>query len=323
MNFQNLEYFIAAAEGESISKAAEKIHISQQALSGHIMRLEEELGCVLFERRPAFQLTYSGKCFLKTARSILDMQHQAQILLADINNNRRGDLRIGVSHTRGQAILPLLLPDFSRMYPLVDLSITEASTAELEKNLEDGLIDIMIGFMPVMLDSAEVTPLIRDRLLLVLPKTLLTNEFGSRTEEICRNYHKHPDISLFKDLPFILLKKGERIRTIADREFASHNITPKIRIETRNIQTAFSLAAEEMGVCICPEMYLNSIYTASGANDSYVRKKVVLLPLLGDDKYDTIGIGYNRSRYLSHIAADFIKMSVEKCRSLGMMINTK
>lgn len=318
MNFQNLEYFIAAANDESISKAAEKLRISQQALSGNIMRLEEELGCKLFDRRPNLELTYSGKCFFETAQAILDMQRQSQKLLSDINNSRRGELRIGISHTRGQTILPLLLPDFSRMYPLVDISISEATTEELEKSLEKGSIDIMIGFMPVMFKSAEVKLLARDRLFLVLPKSLLKQHFGEKSEEICRRYREKPDLSLFKDFPFVLLKKGERIRKIVDREFAAHNITPNVKIETRSIQTTFSLATEGMGVCVFPEMYLNSIYMAWSSKDSYARGRVELLPLLGEDNCDTIGIGYNRDRYLSHIAADFIKMSVEKCRSLGM-----
>lgn len=54
MNFQNLEYFLAAAEEPSLTRAAERLHISQQALSNQIARLEEELGCRLFARKPSF-----------------------------------------------------------------------------------------------------------------------------------------------------------------------------------------------------------------------------------------------------------------------------
>ena len=74
MNFQNLEYFVETAKALNITKAAEQLHISQQALSNHIIKLEEELGCRLFERRRGLQLTYSGKQLYKSAEQILDIR---------------------------------------------------------------------------------------------------------------------------------------------------------------------------------------------------------------------------------------------------------
>ena len=114
MNFQNLEYFITTAKEGNITRAAEQLNISQQALSGSIARLEEELGCSLFERRPVFKLTYSGKCFYEKAREMLDLKEQSRVMIEDINGNIKGELKIGVSHTRGQVILPALLPAFSK-----------------------------------------------------------------------------------------------------------------------------------------------------------------------------------------------------------------
>lgn len=316
MNFQNLEYFIAAAEESSISRAAERLNISQQALSGSIARLEKEMDCRLFDRRPDLSLTYSGKCFLKTANSMLDLKKQSDLLLGDINDSLRGELRIGVSHTRGQAILPFLLPEFNRRYPKAELSIAEASTTELEKSLERGKIDVMIGFMPVMSESAEMQPLMKDRLMLVLPKTLLAEHFGSHADRICEKYRESKDISLFKDMPFILLKENERIRKVVNREFTARGIYPIVRTETQNIQTAFSLASEGMGISICPELYLKSKYTVPGLSFPEMHEKITVLPFSGTAGYDTIGIGYNRDRYLSRIAKDFINITVERCKLL-------
>ena len=63
MNFLTLKYFIAVAEELSITKASEKLFISQQSLSKHIIKLEKELEVTLFERAPTMSLTYAGKRF--------------------------------------------------------------------------------------------------------------------------------------------------------------------------------------------------------------------------------------------------------------------
>ena len=316
MNFQNLQYFLTTAEEGNITRAAERLHISQQALSNHIARLEEELDCRLFVRKPNLELTYSGKCFQKSAAKILDIQRQTAAVIGDINGSRRGELRIGISHTRGQAILPLLLPDFHKAYPLAELSVLEGSTEELEADLERGIIDVLIGFTPFLLESAETRELTREQLFLVAPKALLAQSFGPDAAAVLAAYRGSHDLGLLRALPFVLLKKGDRIRALVDSEFRQQGIEPDVCFETRNIQTAFALASEGMGLTVCPTMYLDSRYTISGQADSYIRQKVEVVPFFSRGNTDVIAIGYNRERYLSQIAKDFIDMSVQKFHAL-------
>ena len=310
MNFQNMEYFLAAAESGSITKAAEKMKITQQAMSNAIARLENELGCRLFERTRGLELTYSGKKYREAALSMLDLHHQTLTMLSDINEHVRGELRLGISYTRGQAILPFLLPEYIKARPLVELSILEGSSRELEKHLEQGDIDVMIGFAPFSFEGAAWRPLMKDRLFLVFPKTLLEAHFGSYEDGITmiERYEKNHDIGLFKNLPFVLLNKGDRIRTITDRLFHEANIKPKIELETTNTQTAVAVAAEGVGITICPELYLTSRYLAFGSGDSYIRRKVTVCPLFHDNADDTIAACFNENRYLSKAAEDFIDL---------------
>lgn len=308
MNFQNLTYFLTAAQERNLTRAAERLHISQQALSNHIARLEEELDCQLFERRAGLELTYAGRVFLRSVEQMLDIRRQTAAAIEDIKKNRRGELRIGVSHTRGQAILPLLLPRFSRLYPHAELSIVEGSSRELEKELERGEIDVLIGFAPFLIEGAQCVELMQERLFLVAPKQLLAERFGAQAQALCAAYREAPDLRVFRSLPFVLLTKSDRIRALVDQEFARCGIRPDIIIETKNVQTAFALAAEGMGLTVCPELYLNCRYTAGGDPASYTRQKVEILPLFPGT--DTIAIGYHRERYLSRMAKDFIDMSV-------------
>ncbi len=314
MNFQNMEYFMMAAETGNITRAAEKLHISQQALSDCISRLEAELGCRLFERRQGLELTYSGRQYRAAAERMLDLHRQTLVMLNDINDNLRGELRIGVSYTRGQAILPLVLPDFIRQFPLAELSVQEDSTQMLESLLERGEIDVMIGYAPFRIDRAEAFPLMRDRLHLVIPKSLLLNHWHTEAEAEARlsAFRKGHDISLFRDFPFVMLKEGDRIRTITDQVFKNARIKPRIKFETNNTQTAMALAAEGIGIAVCPELYLNSNYVASGTAGYYIRRLVEACPLFDDSLSDTIAIGYNKDRYCSKIASSFIRLCLEK-----------
>ena len=315
MNFQNLEYFLTTASEGNITRAAERLHVSQQALSNQIARMEQELGCKLFERKQNLQLTYAGMQFKASAEKILDIQRQTTTELDDIRNSRRGELRIGISHTRGQTILPLILPKFSRRYPQVDLHVIEGSTHILEESLEKGRIDVLIGFAPFMVDCAEYRNLMTEHLFLIIPTSLMNEQFGERATEILEEYRKTLDISLFRNMPFVLLRSGDRIRAITDREFFRRGISPKIRIETQNIQTAFALASEGMGITVCSQMYLESPFVISGHADYESRKKVEILPFSSQELNDSIAIAYNRERYLSKIASDFIEMTLAEFQS--------
>ena len=322
MNFQNLEYFLVVASEGNITKAAERLHVSQQALSNSIARLEKELDCKLFERKKDLELTYGGKQFKTSAEKILDIRHQTQTVLQEVGEGRRGELRIGISYTRGQAILPLILPAFSRRYPLVELHVTEGSTHVLEEDLDHGRIDVLIGFAPFMVESAEYTELMKDHLYLVLPKILMAQTFGERAQNMLNKYQREMDISLFKDMPFVLLKEGDRIRAIVDREFYAKGLKPQIKLETQNIQTAFALASEGMGLAVCPELYLDSTYVAPGMTQSSVRKKVDVLPFSNSASQDAIAIGYNRNRHLSHFAVDFINTALATFNKPMITIST-
>ena len=115
-------------------------------------------------------------------------------------------------------------------------------------------------------------------------------------------------------MPFVLLRSGDRIRTIVDREFFNKGISPKIRIETQNIQTAFALASEGMGITVCSQMYLESPFVISGHEEYESRKKVEILTFSNQQLSDSIAIAYNRERYLSRIASDFIEMTLSEFR---------
>lgn len=307
MNLQNLQYFLSVVKEKNMTKAAESLGITQQALSSQISRLEQEYGCTFFDRRHGYTLTQSGKRFYDSARQILSIDSETVRIINDINKNRMGELKIGISFSRGQAILPLILPEFHEKYPMIQLSVIEGSTRALEEDLAKGTIDLLIGYAPFMLETVVSEELVKEHIYLVVPDN---KKYASVTE----TYLKKHDLSIYSGYPFILLKGNDRIRTLVNAEFHRYKTTPDIVLETENIQTAFSLASAGMGITVCPELYLSSPYTIAGETDSDVRNSVKILPFPDNRYSDTIAIGYSYEKYLSRAAKDFIDITIKKLR---------
>ena len=101
MNFLHLKYFLLVAEELNITRAAERLYISQQSLSNHISNLERELDVKLFTRSPKLSLTYAGDMLVDTATQILDLHSQFLTKVGDINRHYMGMLRLGISQVSG------------------------------------------------------------------------------------------------------------------------------------------------------------------------------------------------------------------------------
>ena len=123
MNLRSLHYFLIAAEEMNFTKAAERLFISQQALSSHIKRLEDEYGVRLFERRPALHLTLEGEEMQFYARQILADEMRMRTVFSDIRESCRGKLKIGISRLRASA--------FSRRYGVFIIRPTQTYPSSL------------------------------------------------------------------------------------------------------------------------------------------------------------------------------------------------
>ncbi len=262
----------------------------------------------LFERNPRFTLSPAGKRLKAAAEQIGNIERQLHLELDDLSQNNTGELRIGVSYTRGQALLPRLLPPFHQKHPGITVTILEGSSSELQENLTKGRIDLFIGYVPRDLDAFEAAELGRERLFLIVPKTFMAALFGDKADEKRREFADGVDIRAFRDLPFILLDRDDRVRRMADRLFSRYDITPRILLETRNIQTAFALAMEGMGLTIYPELFLSSQSLLPSAQAA--REAVDAFPL-DSDLAQTIVVAYHPEKYLSKAARDFIEEAQE------------
>ena len=123
---------------------------------------------------------------------------------------------------------------------------------------------------------------------------------------IREKYALAADIDAFRDLPFVLIKKGNRTRSIVDQCFSRHNFSPKLILETENTVTTLAMAQSGIGITICPELFLLAMPAGTGGD-----RDVDIFPLTDPSTSSNLVAGYRPDRYLSHFGERFIELAQE------------
>lgn len=309
INFLNLEYFLVAAEELNFTRAAKRLFISQQSLSNHISNLEKEFDVVLFNRTTPLTLTYAGQALKSKARKLLALKEETYRELADIKDFSVGQLTIGVSHTRGRIILPEVLPLYKERFPNIELKLVEGNSSELASGLLHGDIDLIIDMLPFKVEQVETVPICEEEILLAVPDIVLERAFPGQLSQIKEQLSVHPDLSILQDCPFLMLHKGNRVRTIADEMFEDAQITPNIILETENIETVLALTLKGMGITFYPRMFISSYQNIKNRSSS--PHPVNFYSLNYSKAHRVLAIGYHKGHYMSQATREFIQIVKE------------
>ncbi len=171
MELRHLRYVVAVAECLNFREASRKLHVSQPSLSVQIKQLEDEVGVRLFHRsKRHVEITRGGEAFLITAREVLSMLERSSSAARQAQQGEVGTIRIGFVPNASVAIVPRLLEEIKKQLPLVDVELKEWPEATQIRELQSGALDIGITHREKVPDSLESMLLLRERLLLALPK---------------------------------------------------------------------------------------------------------------------------------------------------------
>lgn len=251
MNFSSFDYFIALAHERSYTRAADVLHITQQSLSAAIAALEHELGCPLVVRRTPLELTYAGRVFLQYAERFHQTRDEMQRVFCDISENQRGELRIGITYTRGRAIVPAILPAFQAQFPHVRVILIEKTNQALLKLLNDGQIDLAIAHFTKAAPGIVLQPFYTEAtMLLVHDKLLQANgiDLAAHRDEI-----EQGDLRILRSCPFVLGSAEDIVGNLERAAFRQAGYQPIVQAISSNSETLLALCAEGIGACFCPE----------------------------------------------------------------------
>lgn len=148
MELRVLQYFLAIAREESISKAAEYLHVTQPTLSRQIKDLEEELGTVLFERGSRkITLTDDGMLLRKRAEEIIGLVNKTESDIISGKSSLDGDVYIGCGETEGMRYIARAIKKVQDIHPEMKFHLHSGNAEDITERLEKGLIDfgVLIG----------------------------------------------------------------------------------------------------------------------------------------------------------------------------------
>jgi DNA-binding transcriptional LysR family regulator len=149
MELRHLRYFVAVAEEENVTRAAERLHVSQPPLSRQIRDLEEELSVTLFERTArTVRLTTAGKLFLEESRAVLQRVEAAMQSVKAAAGGIRGELSIGFAPSLTVEILPEVLRLFQPAFPGIKVTLHDMSSEEMLSGVEKGTLQLALMAMP-------------------------------------------------------------------------------------------------------------------------------------------------------------------------------
>ena len=264
MNLKSLEYFVEVAKDLSITGAAQRLYISQQALSLQIKKLEQYYGVTLFERHPKFRLAHAGAQLLEGAQKILQENMEIINNLSEISDSHTGTLRIGIPAYRVAECFHLILPEFHQKWPKVSLQIVESSSEEMLQMLYSGALDILVGTptqeeIRTLSDRVEFSFLIDDRTYLICSDKLLEHHFGDNIQSVKKRSMANLNLRDFIDVPFMLHKPPMRLRTVEDDCFRSAGFKPNVYIESSNTELMLALYPCHLAAFFCRRSRLPSL----------------------------------------------------------------
>lgn len=242
MDIKQLIYFTAIVDEGNISSAAKKLHISQPPLSSQIHNLEQELGCVLFERGARkIQLTEAGEILYRRAQAIIGMADTVKRELTDYSSGMKGVLRLGMVSSVGSTALETWIKPFSAKFPGVRYELSEANTYVIADMLRSDIIDMAFVRSPFNYDDMDMIPLKKEKMYAVGDKKF----FGGGSAKI-----------LMKEVgtkPLIIYKRWEKIFMGI---FKEDGLQPDIICLNDDARTTAAWAEAGMGIGIMPKSAL-------------------------------------------------------------------
>ncbi|MCG7342703.1 LysR family transcriptional regulator [Sporosarcina sp. ACRSL] len=292
MTTTELEIIKALAEEGNMRKAAERLFLSQPALSQRLQTIEKEWGTMLFIRsQKGLEPTPAGELVIAFAKETIVKKEETAEMIASLADKVHGTLKIACASIVGQTWLPQVLKEFVQLYPDAKVSLMTGWSSEIVKALYDG--EAHIGIVRGQVDwKSRKSYLFRDRLYLVDKEITSINELTNT------------------DRTFIQFKSDSNYYMEIQRWWQRHfSQYPKRQITVDQIETCKQLALNGIGYAILPSITL--------AGDEKVNK----IPLLNSEEEfeltrDTWLIGYDSTFELKQVSAftEIVNLHAEKLR---------
>lgn len=294
MDLKQLEYMIKIAEENNITKAAEKLFITQSALNQQLLKLEKDLGTQLFVRsRTNWHPTYAGEIYIENAKKMVRIKKDTYNQINDLMDIKKGKISIGFTPERGTEMFASIYPIFYKKYPNIKMEPMELTVKQQQHEISIGNLDI--GFLTLQdyqKTNDEYIHICSEEIILAVPKAHPLAHLGGKLGK------KLPEISIerFKNDSFAIMQKGSTLREIYDRLLADLHFNPHILLETRSCHNLYHMVSEGICCSVIPITYAQN-------NSNVVYFSINQKPVW------EVCISYKKGTYISDPVKELIKIA--------------
>ena len=243
MDFKTLHYFVTVAEELNITRAAERLNMSQPPLSTQIRLLEEDYGTQLFIRnKKGLMLSPTGEILYKRARQILELAEHARLEVDSYEKELSGNLRLGTVEGRAPFLLARWIAGFTEEFPLVTYTVRSGGSDDILDQLYHHLLDIAVIAAPYNQERLYGFPVSSEPWVAIIPKE----------HPLAAKEGRQIRLSDLSGEPLIVPERPSRVEAI-EHWFEEKNLHPVFRAKTSNYIDAVSLAEQGVGICIFPQ----------------------------------------------------------------------
>ena len=239
MNLNHLAVFHAVAGELSISRAAERLMVSQPAVSKQLAQLERSLKAQLVDRLPrGVRLTASGELLAGYARRIFAQVEEAEHAMGELAGGRRGRLAVAATPTIGTYWLPSLLVKYRRTHPGVEMRMEVHPTTTITRLLLDGAVDVGLAESAAEGEGINSSVFMKDRMTAIAPpKHPLAKRASISAEELCRE-------------PFVVRELGSGSKSLVERALLERRLKVKPVMSLGSTEAIKRAVMEGVGVAI-------------------------------------------------------------------------
>lgn len=304
-----MEYVYVVYQEKSFSKAAQKLFVSQSAVSAMVRKAEVKIGCQLFDRSTIpLTITKEGEYYIRCAEQFMRLEKNMDAYFRDMADMKTGHLSVGSSSFFCAYLLAGLLKRFKNKYPGVSVEIHEGNIKELRAGLLNDSIDLLLETAIPADDEVERFLYDYEEIILAVPAELEVNKklrsyqmtfTQARDGAFAGNTIEAVPMQTFKECPFILLKEENDICVRSKEICRNAGFEPKVELYLDQIMTSFYVAKSGSGIAFIRSSLLSLV----SDTDALVYYKI------GDPlARREIFLTRKRGRYTTKAMEEFLKL---------------
>jgi len=308
--FNRKDLIYTVYQEKSISKAAQKLFVSQPSLSIMIRKIEEEIGLPLFDRTSKpIRMTQAGMEYIKAAEAIMHIEKSFDNYVNAANELLTGSLTVGSNQLLSSLVLPRYISQFIRRYPSIQLHLADDNSLALENMISSGQLDLVIDNRKLDEEIFEQQLWRTEHLLLAVPAGFNCNhgleEYQLREEDILSGAYlacevEPAPLARFADVPFISMTKDNDTRRRSDEILKEVGLAPNVILEIDRLVTLYNFIEIGTAASVVSDTLVRHIQHHDG--------KVLFYRLASPHAQREIYVSYKRNRYYSKAMKAFMEL---------------